>query len=135
MTRELPRVAAKIKVLNGAAMAAWAGTMERINSAAKAVSSVGTGPYGKDFGRKGLNEMGGNDWDSGDVWDLNGIHLLTAEPTVAQKDKQMECHAGAQGKAHGTPPLGPDPHAEHIQRVPGEGSRSPPTARCTTSSL
>ena len=40
--------------------------------------------------------MGGNGWDSDDVWDLNGIHLLTAEATVAQKDNQMECHAGAQ---------------------------------------
>ena len=36
--------------------------------------------YGKGFGKKGLNEMGGNGWDVDDVWDLNEIHLLTAGP-------------------------------------------------------
>ena len=40
--------------------------------------------------------MGGNGWDSDDVWDLNGIHVLTAGATLAQKDNEMECHAGAQ---------------------------------------
>ena len=56
----------------------------------------GNRSYGKGFGKKGLNEMGGNGWDSDDVWDLNRIHLLTAGATSAQKDDQMECHAGAQ---------------------------------------
>ena len=32
------------------------------------------------------------------MWDLNGIHLLTAGLTLAQKDCQMECHARAQAK-------------------------------------
>ena len=50
----------------------------------------------KGFGKKGLNEMGGNGWDSDDVWGLNGILLLTSGPALAQKDNQMECHAGAQ---------------------------------------
>ena len=40
----------------------------------------GNRSYGNGFGKKGLNEMGGNGWDSDDVWDLNGIHLLTAGP-------------------------------------------------------
>ena len=56
----------------------------------------GNRSYGKGFGKKGLNEMGGNGWDSDDVCDLNGIHLLTAGATPALKDNQMECHAGAQ---------------------------------------
>ena len=56
----------------------------------------GNRSYGKGFGKKGLNEMGGSGWDLDDVWDLNGIHLLTAGATSAQKDNQMDCHAGAQ---------------------------------------
>ena len=47
------------------------------------------------YGKKGLNEMGGNGWDSDDVWDWKRIHLLTAGPALAQKDNQMECHSGA----------------------------------------
>ena len=58
--------------------------------------SSGNRSYGKGFGKKGLNEMGGNGWDLDDVWDLNGIHLLTTGATLAQKDNEMECHAGAQ---------------------------------------
>ena len=66
------------------------------NQWGKGWQSSGNRSYGKGFGKKGLNEMGGNGWDSDDVWDLNGIHLLTAGATLAQKDIVMECHAGAQ---------------------------------------
>ena len=58
----------------------------------------GNRPYGKGFGKKGLNEMGGNGWDSGDVWDLNGIHLLTTGPRVIPHDNQMESQASVQAK-------------------------------------
>ena len=48
--------------------------------------------------------MGGNGWDSDDMWDLNGIHLQTAELAL-----------GAQ--AHLPVPILCNP----IQRVPGDG--------------
>ena len=47
------------------------------NQWGKGWQSSGNRSYGKGFGKKGLNEMGGNGWDSDDVWDLNGIHLLS----------------------------------------------------------
>ena len=70
MTRELLRVAVKIKVVNGAAVAARAGTMQREHVVRKGVREE----------EKGLNEVGGNGWDSGDVRAWNGIHLLFAGP-------------------------------------------------------
>ena len=66
------------------------------NQWGKGWQSSGNRSFGKGFGKKGLNEMGGNGWDLDDVWFLNGIHLLTAGATLAQKDNEMECHAGAQ---------------------------------------
>ena len=54
-SRELLRVAVKNKVVNGAAMAARAGTMERaseINSRARGGSSVGTGFMERASGRR-----------------------------------------------------------------------------------
>ena len=99
----------KIKVVNEAAMAAGAGTVERaseINSGVRAGSSVG----GKGFReeRDGRQRL-----DSGDVWDLNGIHLLTADGVSCVRS----------GEAHSVRPLEPDPDAEQIQRVPGDGMR------------
>ena len=64
-----------------------------------------------------------NGWDSDDVWDLNGIHLLTAGATLAQKDNEMECHAGAQVKAPSGRQLESDFYAEQVQRVPRDGRR------------
>ena len=56
---------------------------------------------------KGLERDGRQRLGLSDVWDLNGIHLLTAVSTVAQKDNQMEHHAGAQEEptvpVHGNP--------------------------------
>ena len=66
------------------------------NQWGKGWQSSGNRSYGKGFGKKDLNEMGGNGWDLDDVWDLNGIHLLTAGATLAQKDNEMEFHADAQ---------------------------------------
>ena len=94
ITRELPREAVKIKVANGAATADYGKGFG--NQWSKGWQLSGNRSYGKGSGKKGLNEMGGNGWDSDDVWDLNGIHLLTAGATSAQKDNQMDCHAGAQ---------------------------------------
>ena len=53
ITRELSREAVKIKVANGAAMAARAETAERVSGiGAKVGSSVGTGPVEWASGRR-----------------------------------------------------------------------------------
>ena len=82
------------------------------NQRGKGWQFSGNRSYGKGFGKKRLNEMGGNGWDSDDVWDLNGVHLQTAGPAV-----------GAQ--AHLPVPVlwNPIPYAEQIQRVPRDGRR------------
>ena len=104
-----PREAVKIKVANEAGMAARAGTTERvseINSGARAGSSVGTGPMarasGKGFERDGRQRLG---------LGRRGTNLLTAGPALAQKDNQMECHAGAHVNL---------PEAVHGNPVPGQ---------------
>ena len=69
------------------------------------------------FGKKGLNEMGGNGWDSDDVCYLNGIHLLTAGPALAQKDlRRTDSACSSRRKATGR-------------------TWSPATAKCKTSSV
>ena len=109
-----PKGAEKIKVANGAAMAARPGDYGKGlgNQWGKVWQFSGNRSYGKGFGKKGLNDMGGNGWDSDDVWDLNGNHLQTAGPAV-----------GAQ--AHLPVPVlwNPIPYAEQIQRVAGDGMR------------
>ena len=50
----------------------------------------GNRSYGKGFGKKGLNDMGGNGWDSDDVWDLNGNHLQTAGPALECDGENLE---------------------------------------------
>ena len=113
ITRKLPREAAKIKVANGGGNGgkAWDYGNGLGNQWGKSGSSWNKS-YGKGFGKKGLNEMGGNGCDSDDVRDLNGIHLLTAGPAL-----------GAQ--AHLPVPVlwNPIPYAEQIQRVAGDGRR------------
>ena len=65
----------------------WNGPSWTSGSSGKAGQGFQTRPwahdqYGKGFGKqKGLNEV--SDW-SQDVWDLNGIHALTAVPSQAE---------------------------------------------------
>ena len=67
--------------------------------------------------------MGGNGWDSDDVWDLNGIHLLTAGATLAQQDNEMECSCRRSGEPPSGRQLESDSFAEQVQRVPRDGRR------------
>ena len=93
---------------------AWIADRVSEVTGAKVGSLVGTGMDG--VWKKGLNEMGGNCWDSDDVWDLNGIHLGPHWLTGT-----IRCHAGSQANCPVVRPSEPDPHAEQIQCVPGDG--------------
>ena len=64
----------------------WAGPSWTSESCGKAGNGFQIRPwaqsqYGKGFGKKGLNEV--SDW-SQYVWDLSGIHALTAVPSQAE---------------------------------------------------
>ena len=72
----------------------------------------GNKSYGKGFGKKGLNEMGGNGWDSDDVWGPERDPSATAGPALG-------------AHAHIPVPVlwNPIPYAEQIQRLPRDGRR------------
>ena len=72
--------------------------------------------------------MGGDGWDSGDVWGLNGIHLRDRNvATLAQKDNEMECHAGAQANL----PAGQSIGARSLHRIASARSRRGKATRKT----
>ena len=84
LARELPREAVKIEVANGAAMVARDGTAERFSE-----KVVQTPAVQWEHPWKGLQEEDGRD--------PSADH----RPAFAQKDSQMECHAGGDGRRRG----------------------------------
>ena len=109
----------------GAALVAGAGTTERVsqNQWGKGWQLSGNRSYGKGFGKKGLNEMGGNGWDSDDVRDLNGIPSAGRRSHFGSEGRSDGMSCGRSGESPRVRPLEPDSFAEQVHRVPGDGRR------------
>ena len=85
------------------------------NQSRKCWQLSGNGSYGKGFRKKDLNEMGVG------LGRRVGHKRDPSADRRARFHTQMECHAGAQANLLVGRPLEPDPSAEQVQRVPGDG--------------